>query len=293
MYLSLAAYSYEVYGVRQNFVDSPECLGCTDPIKGADFSFTREIHRKIQENRFQRLDNIDCIDAYATTLQTHRGDLLVVAKSDDIVWGNQIDNYRTDDDYLNNENSAVFWTYSLTSGWEYVPQDTFQWICSNYPDADPSSRNPKSCDAVVDEIRNSAQNWTISSMTEHSPSAFGFYYMRGPIQYCLRERKESECRVLWSVPIASLVTALNFIKAILIFHVALRIREQPLMTMGDAVVSFLKQPDPWTRNMCLASSKNIESARDNFIAGPKRWTRRTYRWKDATSLTRRISTFTV
>lgn len=285
MYLSLAAYSYEVYGVRQNFVDSAECLGCVSPINGSDFAFTREIHQRIQESRFERLDNLDCIDAYATTLQTHRGDLLLVAKSDDIVWANQTEG--VDDDYKNNENSGVFWTHSLTSAWEYFPQDTFEWICSGHTDVD------KSCDAVVDDIRGSARNWTITGDIGYLVSVSGFSHMRGPIQYCLRERKDSKCRVLWSIPIASLVIGLNLIKAISIFYLALRIKEQPLMTMGDAVLSFLKQPDPWTRNMCLASSKDIESAKNNFIAGPKRWKLRIYRWKDTTSLSRRISTFAV
>ncbi|KAI4954388.1 hypothetical protein J4E91_002101 [Alternaria rosae] len=282
VYLSLVAYSYEVYGVRENFINSPDCLGCVDPISGLDFDFTQEIHQKLREKRFEKLDNVDCIDAYATTFQSNRGDLLLVAKSDDIEWK---------DDQKNNEDSAVFWRYSFESAWEYEPQDTFEWMCSGVRHESGFSSEEKSCDAVVERIRNSAQNWTIAGDYEDGSTNFGFRYMKGPIQYCLRENIESDCRVLWSVPIASLVTGLNLLKAMLILYTALRIREQPLMTMGDAIVSFLQQPDSSTMNMCLASSKNIRSAKSNFIAGPKRWKGRKYKWKDTTSLTRRVITF--
>ena len=49
VYLSLVAYSYEVYGVRENFANNPDCVGCVDPASGVAFNYTREIQQKLRE----------------------------------------------------------------------------------------------------------------------------------------------------------------------------------------------------------------------------------------------------
>jgi hypothetical protein len=113
---------------------------------------------------------------------------------------------------------------------------------------------------------------------------FGFDHSRDPLQYYLRETRVSECRVLSSIPIASLVTALNLMKAVSVLHTALCIRKEPPMTMRDAVSSFLEQPNLSTLNLCLASSKKIQSAGYSFIFGPRRW--KVQIGRNTTSMTR-------
>jgi hypothetical protein len=109
--------------------------------------------------------------------------------------------------------------------------------------------------------------------------------MKGPIEYCLSERAEEHCKVHWNLSIAALVTVLNVLKAALIFYTAFFTKEQPLMTMGDAVASFLEVEDPTTIGFCLASRE------DTWSAGPRQWNGATFRWKDATTKTRRFGTF--
>jgi len=60
--------------------------------------------------------------------------------------------------------------------------------------------------------------------------------------------------------------------------------------MGDAVASFLEDVDPTTKDMCLLSVHEVKKSRHHFPVGPREWTAKRHRWKDVTSLRRRITT---
>lgn len=69
--------------------------------------------------------------------------------------------------------------------------------------------------------------------------------------------------------------------------VAFWLSDQPIMNIGDAVASFLRRNDPFTKNMCLSSIKDLK--KQGYSAGPREWNNRRYRWKDVTSKTRRLT----
>jgi hypothetical protein len=54
------------------------------------------------------------------------------------------------------------------------------------------------------------------------------------------------------------------------FLTALNAKQYPLVTLGDAIASFLEDPDPNTKNMCLISKKDIEKAFNN-PPPPRKW----------------------
>ncbi|KAI8930983.1 hypothetical protein NX059_011995 [Plenodomus lindquistii] len=85
---------------------------------------------------------------------------------------------------------------------------------------------------------------------------------------------------------------LNFVKATLMFYIAFQIWEDPLVTMGDAVATFLKQEDIFTKDMCLASFGDLERQKD-YGSGSKPWSNHAYRWRDVTSKLRRATTLTL
>ena len=71
-------------------------------------------------------------------------------------------------------------------------------------------------------------------------------------------------------------------------YIAFYLPHEPLVTMGDAVASFLSEEDPTTKNMCLFSQRDF---RKNFSnRGARKWHDRRYRWKDATGKTHRAVT---
>ena len=72
------------------------------------------------------------------------------------------------------------------------------------------------------------------------------------------------------------------------FFVALCIPDDPLITMGDAVASFLKKSDPYTKNMCLLSIRDVK--KHGYQTGPREWSNAQFRWRDVTSKKRRGTT---
>jgi hypothetical protein len=79
------------------------------------------------------------------------------------------------------------------------------------------------------------------------------------------------------------------VKAALMFYVAICIRDEPLMTIGDAVTSFLDREDLNTKDMCLFMVKDSKSHGSDQV-GPRVWNDIQYRWKDVTSKRRRVLT---
>jgi hypothetical protein len=61
--------------------------------------------------------------------------------------------------------------------------------------------------------------------------------------------------------------------------------DEPLITMGDAVASFLQKNDSSTKNMCLLSIHDVRS--NGYKAGARAWDDRRFRWKDVATRKRR------
>jgi hypothetical protein len=76
---------------------------------------------------------------------------------------------------------------------------------------------------------------------------------------------------------------------IMMLYVVFYVRDEPLITMGDAVASFLDNPDSTTKNMCLLSIHDVR--KKHFQAGGGReWCNPRFRWKDVASKKRRATT---
>ncbi|USP77958.1 uncharacterized protein yc1106_05232 [Curvularia clavata] len=82
------------------------------------------------------------------------------------------------------------------------------------------------------------------------------------VSYCLSEPLPEECKVHLTLHLAVVVTALSLIKAVVIISLSQRLRESPLVTIGDAVASFLSTPEPSTKDMCLVSKQDVKKAKD-------------------------------
>jgi hypothetical protein len=72
------------------------------------------------------------------------------------------------------------------------------------------------------------------------------------------------------------------------FYVALYVRDEPLITMGDAVASFMESSDPTTKDMCLLSIHDVRKKR--LQTGGREWINSRFRWKDVASKKRRATT---
>jgi hypothetical protein len=79
------------------------------------------------------------------------------------------------------------------------------------------------------------------------------------IEECLVIRAEEHCQLLYSPPICLTIMLSAFAKIAAMFlaaHIG-RSREPPLLTVGDAVASFMENPDPTTKGLCWMSGADI------------------------------------
>lgn len=108
------------------------------------------------------------------------------------------------------------------------------------------------CETYVDKIAAVADQW--------HPYSYD-------VQYCISERVPEKCSYSGNIPIVAVVLVCNGIKLVVMLFVALRLKDHPLITVGDAVESFLNENDKTTEGLCLISRKNVIQA----VRSSKHW----------------------
>ena len=104
----------------------------------------------------------------------------------------------------------------------------YEWMCNPNPGC--------SVDAILSE----AANWTISSKYgEDLGSEVSIEKTKFPVQYYLSQPVEGQYRVQISLVILGVVVACNATKALCMLPTIRRQQSQPLVTLGDAIESFM------------------------------------------------------
>ncbi|TGJ75782.1 hypothetical protein E0Z10_g10957 [Xylaria hypoxylon] len=108
------------------------------------------------------------------------------------------------------------------------------------------------------------------------------------ISYCLAEPLENICQIGLSPTVLLGVALCVITKTItaLIVTIALnRPGHDPLVTLGDAVASFIEHPDPVTAGLCTVDQKQFRIAmrqtHASLVRGPRQWTRPQQMWAAA------------
>ncbi|KAJ5109388.1 hypothetical protein N7456_006063 [Penicillium angulare] len=82
------------------------------------------------------------------------------------------------------------------------------------------------------------------------------------VDHCLSQKSDEECSIFYQVPIALTVIICGVIKVICMLLLLRINRVELLLTIGDAISSFLQRPDPTTRNWCSLSSDVVLSNKE-------------------------------
>jgi len=77
------------------------------------------------------------------------------------------------------------------------------------------------------------------------------------VEYCLSELVPQTCSYSGNLPIVVVVIICNLIKMICMLFTAFRLGSGSLITIGDAVASFLAQPESTTKSRCLLSRDEV------------------------------------
>ena len=111
------------------------------------------------------------------------------------------------------------------------------------------------------------------------------------ISRCKSEKVAERCKVQFSLGIMIAVIFCNLVKACCMIATIVRSREPTLVTLGDAIDSFLRIPDPMTTGICFADRRFIKIAWENgWRAKPRPWDRKgAQRWWTSVSKTRWVT----
>ncbi|KAI0836750.1 hypothetical protein F5Y06DRAFT_288376 [Hypoxylon sp. FL0890] len=98
------------------------------------------------------------------------------------------------------------------------------------------------------------------------------------VKYCLAEPLDRICHIAMSPTLLLSVTLCVIFKtctAIVVTVVLSRRNQPPLVTLGDAMESFIERPDPVTAGMCTLGQHNIRRAMTRskafVVPGPRQW----------------------
>ncbi|KAG0124856.1 hypothetical protein HOY82DRAFT_633199 [Tuber indicum] len=155
------------------------------------------------------------------------------------------------------------------------------WMC-DYQKSSHGKYVPKDCnpkDLVSDVAR--GVPWRVKLTTGDEVEIGG----------CKSEKTQEKCKVQFSLGIMIAVICCNLVKACCMVMAVARSREPTLVTLGDAVDSFLRIPDPTTMGMCFADRRFVDRVwRHGRRTGPRQWKPKgVQRWWTSVSKTRWVT----
>ncbi|KAL4921825.1 hypothetical protein BDW62DRAFT_97229 [Aspergillus aurantiobrunneus] len=123
-----------------------------------------------------------------------------------------------------------------------------------------ANTQPQSLEVVESYIRSDIDA-DITAHVLNETCLFDDYYWESgiDIEGCLVIPREGKCQLLYNPPICIIVAITAAVKVAAMFLAAKldRCRSEPLLTVGDAVASFLTRPDPTTKGACWMAKSDM------------------------------------
>ncbi|KAF4633179.1 hypothetical protein G7Y89_g4941 [Cudoniella acicularis] len=175
---------------------------------------------------FERLENSACIDYYYTQFESQRGD--VIAILDDNTPQGMLDL------------TIIGRSVPATSGRGVA----WGWMCLATPDLEEPP--------VLNCPRPSPDNWQLQ------PTYYGTYaYQNTNVSYCLSKPAVEHCKLQFSLVLMIIVMISNVLKIVCMIGALFASKAPPLVTIGDAIASFLTVPDDATKGRCMVSKSEF------------------------------------
>ncbi|KAL4799209.1 hypothetical protein BDV19DRAFT_385460 [Aspergillus venezuelensis] len=233
VYSTISANSYDIF-----VSDYSHLMSATpDDVKiiydvSSNYAYTMESASDLVEQSkiLELLDPKDCISAYATIFQAKYANVALISP-----------------DFNNTGNItapvALLGTSAVPSGGGSEEANPYYWICKDGRPRNKVEQHKKVCSQNVSEVREQEE-----------------WYVKGfKVDYCLAQRTPEKCTLEYSLPLAIVVIGANFVKTGLIVAAAVMLRgkENPLLTIGDAIASFLRVRDEESRGRGLLSREDV------------------------------------
>ena len=214
-----------------------------------------ELASTLQSNlsSLTRLENDECIRTYGTDYTTNFLNLLVVSKH----------TLKSSPDPILAGYEYFSAPSSLDGGDAFnVDQDesylNHAWICSGQPNCN-----------IQSQIR-TASTWNIT---------FGNDTQTARISHCLAQPVNAQCTVSVLPPVLAIVIVCNVLKAVCFTALLTKRNFIPLIILGDAIASFMTDPD---HSSLSSGPLSAETVRKAYFANPLRYSTQHQgrRWKE-------------
>ena len=214
----------------------------------------RAAYLRDQQDSLEKLTKSDCLRIYSASAASNHGDVLVILESD----------------YSYNLSDPV------VAVWPFIEPDFVQtnyssaipWYCSDNillkgGECDVYLQHPLAYNCTKNPI---TRNGNVAKCDTHDLIAHAdSWQLRGRrIDRCIAAPNEERCKVQFSAEIMVVVIICNFCKLTIMGYVAWQRPLEPLVTVGDAVASFLDKPDRTTKSNCLVTKYRFEKATHHF-----------------------------
>ncbi len=297
MFQTLAATSYAVAVIDESIIDGGTTVANT-AVEDYFSTSIRALQRSLSDGRardpqkFTNLSNADCIKAYSVQYQTERKNVFAVTSSGDLTNGTLFLLLRqTPSQQFISFTDQIGVDADINEGDRPIGYQS--WLCSDRlrdcerscTDAEtyPNDECPTTAGAYF-ACNLQGCDWSTQAERTNDWTVGGY-----PISYCLSEPLEEKCELQFSLSILLTIIICNLVKIICMFLCSkvTDLESQPLVTLGDAVASFLKTPDRATAGLCLSQGSNFSYYLNR---GPRPWRLKKRFWFAAASILRWLST---
>ena len=228
VFSTLAANSYDVFAVSLELATAPQ-----EEIRQRIGALSTQTKQSVSRasldalagvGAWENLTNIECIRAYGQSFVSSHSTLALVSSS--LERNSPVLALDSNDDILLDGNN-------------------YNWMCTD----NSMGYQGESAYCDVEKLYGQAASWNISYTSDRAIS----------VAYCLSRKAKEHCSVQFSVLIMSVVIISNAMKAACMFMTLWRHRRAPLVTLGDAIQSFLRSNDLTTAGMCLAGKIDFQN----------------------------------
>ena len=233
-FLTGGSYENQIYDSQwsDNFYGNSDTRGGKNWTNRAPYWITKpaQIQAEImqKDSPFERLDTKACIDAYAVPFVTDRSNVVLISNpiSKDVPYKN-----------VNLSTSLWYITYK-SQDHAYSNPYPYAWMCDRF-DSYPED---VICNKTYPTKQAAAGDWIVKNFN---------------ITGCSSQKVKELCSVKFHLGIGITVILANLGKAICMAVVCVLVADRPILTIGDAVTSFLRTPDRSTRGRCLWSKEDF------------------------------------
>ena len=277
VFSTLSTRQYDAYLVTSDFLDGAP-FNLTE--SGDSFNGPRPYWAwnlqdyNNNQTSFVKLENKKCVETYTAPIISANSDLLLV--SSDLHATNSLLSWYlgADSQLINDVNIQLTGGGKMQMSNGYDASNIFCLLSSACDDTGAVT-NPQNLSFSTSDLQ--------SSYNQLKGTTLGL----SSIDYCLSKPVVEHCKLQLSVTIMIVVISCNMIKTVCMTTVLWKQDSEPLVTLGDAIASFLDRPDVTTKQNCVAGRTRFED-RKYWGLLLSRWDPRRFRWFRAASRRRWI-----